>query len=173
MGVGSSFISYSPIFAQGTANEPILFTSQNKWCKWGVVGVVNADTSKFEYAHFEHGRQAVVNGVNMPGTLSLIKTNAEISHCEFVDLFGKDCAYANSGRVNFRNNLFRNSFKDGVDFDGGGGEVSNNHFDHCGDEAIDLEESSQVAIFGNRIVGSKDAATFTGRAAGTKVNDKE
>jgi hypothetical protein len=155
--VGCSLISYSPIVARGTAEAPIIFTARNRWQKWGVAGVVRADSSIFEHVRFEHGRQALINGVNMPGTLSLIETDAEVSQSQFCDLFGKDGAYVNGGQVFFRDNLFRNTFKDGVDFDGGAGEISRNRFENCGDEGIDRDETTQVKIDDNVIVGSKDA----------------
>lgn len=156
-GVGCSLISYSPITARGTAAAPIIFTAQNEWRKWGVVAVVRAGKSFFEHARFEHGRQAFINDINLPGTLSFHETEAEVRHCEFVNLHGKDGANANGGWVLFQNNTFRECFKDGVDFDGGAGEISHNEFVNCGDEAIDRGEDSQVQIFDNSIVGAKDA----------------
>ncbi|MGH7453973.1 MAG: right-handed parallel beta-helix repeat-containing protein, partial [bacterium] len=156
-GVGCSLISYSPITARGTAEAPIIFTAQNEWRKWGVVAVVRAGKSFFEHARFEHGRQALINDINLPGTLSFVETEAEVRHCEFFNMHGKDGANANSGWVLFQNNKFRGCFKDGVDFDGGAGEISHNEFVNCGDEAIDRGEDSQVQIFDNSIVGAKDA----------------
>jgi hypothetical protein len=155
--VGCSLISYSPITARGTAEAPIIFTAQNKWRKWGVVAVVRAGKTVFEHARFEHGRQALINDINLPGTLSFHETEAEVRYCEFLNLEGKDGANANGGQVVFQNNVFRNCFKDGVDFDGGAGEISHNDFANCGDEAIDRGEDSQVQIFDNSIVGAKDA----------------
>ncbi len=156
-GVGCSLISYSPITARGTETAPIIFTAQNRWRKWGVVGVVRAGKAVFEHAKFEHGRQALVNGINLPGALSFLETEAEVRRCEFLNLCGKDGANANGGWVVFQHNTFRDCFKDGVDFDGGGGEISHNRFVNCGDEAIDRGEDSHVQIFDNSIVGSKDA----------------
>jgi hypothetical protein len=155
--VGCSLISYSPIMARGTEREPIVFTAQNKWRKWGVVGVVNKGKSIFEHTRFEHGRQALVNDISFLGTLSLIETETEIARSQFFNLFGKDGAYVHGGRVFFQNNTFRDCFKDGVDFDGGAGKISQNRFVNCGDEAIDLGEDSNVQVFANNIVGSKDA----------------
>ncbi len=156
-GVGCSLISYSPITARGTAEAPIIFTAQNEWRKWGVVAVVRAGKTVFEHARFEHGRQAFINDFNLPGTLSFVETAAEVRHCEFIDLHGKDGANANGGWVFFQDNKFHGCFKDGVDFDGGAGEISHNQFVNCGDEAIDRGEDSQVQIFDNSIIGSKDA----------------
>jgi len=156
-GVGASLISYSAIVARGMAEAPIIFTAQNQWRKWGVVGVVRAGSSIFEHVRFEHGRQALVNGIDFPGALSLIDTEAEVKWCYFKNLYGKDGAQVHNGRVFFRNNTFQGCFKDGVDFDGGAGEISRNRFEYCGDEAIDLGEDSRVQVFDNVIIGSKNA----------------
>jgi hypothetical protein len=156
-GVGASLISYSSIIARGTPETPIIFTAQHKWRKWGVVGVVRAGQSVFEHVRFEHGRQALVNAIDFPGALSLVDTEAEVTQCYFKNLVGKDGAQVHHGRVFFRNNTFQDCFKDGIDFDGGAGEISHNRFAYCGDEAIDLGEDSRVQVFGNVIIGSKDA----------------
>lgn len=167
-GAGCSFISYSPLIARGTESEPIIFTAKNQWLKWGVVGVVRAGQTVFEHVRFEQGRQAMVNNIDFPGTLSLVETAAEVTHSEFVDLFGKDGAQVHGGEVVFRHNAFRNTFKDGVDFDGGAGEISHNRFENCGDEAIDLDEGSRVQVSDNIIIGSKDAA----QGVETKFSEK-
>jgi hypothetical protein len=156
-GVGASLISYSAIIARGTAAAPIIFTAQNKWRKWGVVGVVRAGPSVFTHVRFEYGRQALVNQMDFPGALSLIDTEAEVTQCYFKNLVGKDGAQVHNGRVFFRNNTFQDCFKDGVDFDGGAGEISHNRFEYCGDEGIDLGADSRVQVFNNVIIGSKDA----------------
>jgi hypothetical protein len=157
-GVGCSLISYSPIIAAGTESAPIIFTAQNQWRKWGVVGVVRAGQSVFENVRFEYGRQALVNDINFLGALSLIETETEVRQCHFASLFGKDAAQVHGGQAFFRNNTFRDCFKDGLDFDGGAGEISHNRFEHCGDEAIDLGEDSRVQVFDNAIMDSKDAS---------------
>jgi len=156
-GVGASLISYSAIVARGTERAPIIFTAQNKWRKWGAVGVVRARQAIFEHVRFEHGRQALVNAIDFPGALSLVDTEAEVTWCYFKNLYGKDGAQVHNGRVFFRNNTFQNCFKDGLDFDGGAGEISRNRFEYCGDEGIDLGEDSRVQVFDNVIIGSKDA----------------
>lgn len=171
LGVGASLISYSSIIARGTPEQPIIFTAQNKWRKWGVIGVVRAGQAIFEHARFEHGRQALVNGIDFPGALSLFETEAEVTHCYFKNLFGKDGAQVHNGRAFFRNNTFQDCFKDGVDFDGGTGEISGNRFEYCGDEGIDLATDSQVQVFGNVIIGSKDSPKGdTAKISETTVN---
>jgi len=149
---GRSLISYSPILARGTETEPILFTAQQPWLKWGVIGIVQAGQSIFEHVQFEHGRQAWVNNVEFFGGLSLIETDVEIAHSQFLNAFGKDAVYVRQGQVLIRDNLFQETYKDCLDLDGGAGEISHNQFINCGDEGIDLSQNDQVRVFDNKIL---------------------
>ncbi|MFQ6113384.1 MAG: right-handed parallel beta-helix repeat-containing protein [bacterium] len=153
--VGRSLISYSPITARGTEREPIVFTAQNKWRKWGVVGVVSKGKSVFKHVVFEHGRQALVNNIDFFGSLSFMESDVEITHSQFKNLFGKDAVYVREGQVLIRDNLFKDVFKDGVDLDGGTGEISHNQFINCGDEGIDLSLNFDVRVFDNKILDPK------------------
>jgi hypothetical protein len=154
-GVGRSLISYSPIIARGTESEPIVFTAKRKWLKWGVVGVTNAGQSVFEHVRFEHGRQALINDVDFFGSLSLIETDAEIRDSQFINSFGRDGVYVRQSRVLVQGNIFRDTYKDGLDLDGGTGQISHNQFIDCGDEGIDLDGNSDVQVFNNEILDSK------------------
>lgn len=152
-GAGRSLISYSPIMAQGTASEPIRFTARNRWLKWGAVGVVSAGPSLFEHVIFEHGRQALVNGVDFYGALSLIETDVEIRNSHFSDLHGRDAVNVQYGHVLIQDNVFRNIHRDGLDLDGGSGRVSGNRFVECGDEGIDLGENEEITVVDNTVLG--------------------
>ncbi len=150
-GAGRSLISYSPIEARGTAEEPIVFTALNPWFKWGVVGVVKTGKSVFEHVRFQHPRSALVNGVRFNGGLSVIESDVEIRHSRFLDAFGKDAVNVQRGHVLIQYNLFRNAYKDGLDLDGGSGEVSYNEFINCDDEGIDLSDNLNLRVFANKV----------------------
>lgn len=151
-GAGRSLVSYSPIMARGTAQEPIRFTARNRWLKWGAVGVVAAGPSLFEYVIFEHGRQALVNGVNLYGALSIIEADVEIRNSEFTDLHGRDGVNVQHGDVLVQDNVFRELQWDGLDLDGGSGRVSGNRFVNCGDEGIDLGDNAGVVVVDNTVL---------------------
>lgn len=151
--VGRSLVSYSPIIAKGTASEPINFTALHPWLKWGAVGLINTEKSLFDYVRFENGRQALVNGADFFGGLSLIETEAEITNSQFLNMLGRDAVYVNRGSVLVRNNIFYHAYKDCIDFDGGGGEISSNVFVNCGDEAVDLSENFDIRVFDNLVFG--------------------
>ncbi len=152
---GCSLISYSPIVARGTDSEPILFTSRDRYRKWGVVGIVGDGHSAFEHVHFDNGRHVRVNGMEFYGTLSVIGANVEITSCRFEHLFGKDAVYVRGGDVLIQDNLFQDVHKDGLDLDGGTGMVTRNRFVDCRDEGIDLSQSESVQVFDNVILDAR------------------
>lgn len=151
--VGRSLISYGPIIANGTESAPIRFAAIHPWLKWGVVGLFKAEKSVFNYVSFEDCRQALVNGVEFFGGLSLIESDAEIKNSQFINAYGKDAVYVRGGNVSVQDNVFQNSSKDCLDFDGGKGEINSNIFLNCGDEGIDLSANIHVRVFDNQILG--------------------
>ncbi len=167
MSPGRSLISYGPVLALGTETEPIVLTARNRWQKWGVLGVVNSDKSVFRNVTFEDGHWAQVNQIAFPGTLSLINTEGEVLHSRFLDSFGKDAIYGRQARVLIQDNFVRGAYKDGLDMDGGSGEISRNEFIDCGDEGIDLSGEYDLRVFGNIVLDSKG-----GRIAASEGLDK-
>lgn len=153
-GAGRSLISYSPIIARGVPEEPIHFNARNRWLKWGAVGIVEAGPSAFEHVIFENGREALVNGVNFFGALSVINADVEIKQSQFIDLMGKDGVNVQYGHARIEDNEWRNMHKDGLDLDGGSAVVRHNTFVNCGDEGIDLGENGpDVVVEENTVLG--------------------
>jgi hypothetical protein len=149
---GRSLISYSPILARGTESKPISFIAKNRLFKWGVVGVVKSKGTVFEYVKFEDAREALVNGINFLGGLSLIETDGNISHSEFLNSYGKDAVNINKGVAMVQDNLFQDVYRDCLDYDGAMGEISHNQFINCGDEGIDLGGNFNVEVIDNTIL---------------------
>lgn len=149
---GRSLVSYSPILAQGTESNPISFMAKNRLFKWGVVGVVKSNGTVFKYVKFEDAREALVNGINFLAGLSLIESDGNISHSEFLNSYGKDAVNINKGVVMVQDNLFQDVYRDCLDYDGAMGEISHNQFINCGDEGIDLGGNFKVEVFDNTIL---------------------
>jgi hypothetical protein len=154
-GVGCSLISYGAIIACGTEDRPIVFAAHNKWRKWGVVGIAGDDSSVFDHTIFENGRQAVVNGVEFTGCLSVIDGRVAITNSRFLNLFGRDAVNVRRSRVLIRDNFFKDTYNDGLDLDGGAGEVSRNRFVNCAEEGIDLSENENLSVYDNQIFDSR------------------
>jgi parallel beta-helix repeat protein len=151
MGTGCSLISYSPIIACGTAEQPIVFRARRSWLKWGVIAVVEATSAEFKHVRLEDARHAFINGIDLPGGLSLAHTQATITNCHFHRMYGKDAIYVRHGRVVIRDNLVDKAFKDGIDLDGSSGEIRGNQLVDCDDEGIDLSDNLDVDVRQNTI----------------------
>jgi hypothetical protein len=161
-GAGCSLVAYASILARGTEAEPIVFTARHPWLKWGVVAVVGGGRSRFEHVRVEHARWARVNGLDLPGALSFLDADLEISRSEISSVFGKDALYVRGGRLVARENLFRDARKDGLDVDGGHGLVVGNRFFDCGDEAIDLSGRYRFEVVDNEIRDARGGRVAAG-----------
>jgi hypothetical protein len=161
-GAGRSLVAYGTIQARGTEAEPIVFTARHPWLKWGVVAVVGGGRSRFEHVRVEHARWARVNGLDLPGALSFLESDVELSRSEIANVFGKDALYVRGGRVVARDNLFRDAYRDGLDVDGGSGLVEGNRFVDCRDEAIDLSGPYRVEVVNNEIRDARGGRVAAG-----------
>jgi hypothetical protein len=161
-GAGRSLVAYGPVEARGTEAEPIVFTARHPWLKWGVVAVVGGGRSRFEHVRVEHARWARVNGLDLPGALSFLESDVELSRSEIAHAFGKDALYVRGGRVVARANLFRDAVRDGLDVDGGSGLVEGNRFLDCGDEAMDLSGRYRIEVVGNEFLDSDGGRVAAG-----------
>jgi hypothetical protein len=70
-------------------------------------------------------------------------------------MFGKDAVYALRSRVQIEGNEIIGTFKDGLDLDGGTGQVVGNRFVRCGDEGIDLSLNQAINVHGNTILDAR------------------
>lgn len=159
---GRSLVAYGPVQARGTAAEPIVFTARHPWLKWGVVAVVGGGRSRFEHVRVEHARWARVNGLDLPGALSFLESDVELSRSEIARVFGKDALYVRGGRVVARDNVVRDAVRDGLDVDGGSGIVAGNRFLDCGDEAIDLSGRYRIEVVDNEILDADGGRVAAG-----------
>ena len=161
-GAGCSLVAYAAIQARGSEAEPIVFTARHPWLKWGVVAVVGGGRSRFEHVRVEHARWARVNGLDLPGALSFLEADLDLSRSEITSVFGKDALYVRGGRLVARENLFRDARKDGLDMDGGSGLVVGNRFVDCRDEAIDLSGRYRLEVVGNEIRDARGGRVAAG-----------
>jgi len=159
LGPGRSLVSYSPVHAVATATRPIVVAPAVDGHTWGTLAVVDAAASKFVGVTFLEGSGATVNGNTYVGSLSLVGSDVEVRESEFRSMRGKDAVNVRDARGLIVDNHFSNLEQDGVDFDGGRGEVRGNRFEGCGDESVDLDHRARVRVAGNRSTGCEEKVT--------------
>jgi spore coat protein H len=174
---GKSLISYGKIIAKGTKENPIKFTSSDLNESWGVLGIIQENSSgEFENCIFEKGGDADINGIYLSAMLSVYFSNASVKDCVF------QYASRSSGddALNFKNGLFKvenskfisNKF-DGIDYDfpKSGSIIRNNIFLDNGNDGMDISGSDDLLIEGNRIENSGDKGISIGEEASADIRN--
>ncbi|MDD4351699.1 MAG: CotH kinase family protein [Candidatus Gracilibacteria bacterium] len=159
-----SLLSYAPIQAQGSANNPIRVIAQDPEHPFGTFALLGegAEGSYFQYFQIENGSEAVLNGAYLSGMFSayhvddVVVENSSFSYSHSDD--GLNFKYSNGKVLNSR--FYQNS-ADAIDFDFMSGEISGNVFIENGNDAIDTSGSSTL-IADNYIYASGDKCMSLG-----------
>lgn len=179
MGKDVSFISYSPLEAEGTLEAPIIIKAQDSKNPWGVFAVVNTSdsTSTMTHTTLIGGSESTINGAYISGTLAFHNSNNILTNVTVEDARGDDGINIKGGHTEITNSLLINNSSDGVDLDyvhkdsvfvnntltdnhGDAIDISwsnltikNNMVNRCGDKAISIGESSAPYLYQNTVTG--------------------
>ncbi len=177
-----SFLSYSPIIAEGTAENTIKILPQNPSFSWGVFATVNVkEKNIIKFAEFKGGGVGekfktnagrvkggdIINGITITGMVAFHNTDVVIENSIFEDSLSDDSLNTKSGKIILRNSIFKNNSTDGIDADAitSGSIIENNEFYDNGykegGDGIDLSWSN-VIIQNNHIRGMTDKGISVG-----------
>jgi hypothetical protein len=140
-------LSYSAIKINGTANNPIIFKSDqiNDIDNHGYgISVVNANkVSKIEYAIFKDlSHPKIIKGYGFTGSVNFFNSNIKIENSKFINnLYGDDYLNIISSNFEIRNVNFMNSKHDAIDFDYSNGTIENLFISNTGNDALDFSGS--------------------------------
>ena len=173
-GGGASLVVNGAVSALGTAERPIVFTSQNPGQNWGVLAIVGAKKeSVFDYAVFERGKDYLgSNGLYASGMLSAYYSPVKITDSTFAFAAADDALNVKYAAATIRNSLFQNNAFDAVDLDFVEGEISDNQFSSNGNDGVDLS-GSKVLIFKNKIEGAGDKGISIGERSEAEILENE
>lgn len=184
----STFISYSPVFIMGTAEEPVVIFS-NDGTAMGFHVFRSGQKSKLEYVVFDQFNTLDYDGWMLTGAvnfyesdvemksvtfmnnrcedaLNIIRSNFEIADCTFDNIFA-DAFDSDFSTGTIENSLFRDIANDATDFSGSRVVMENCELYHSGDKAISCGERSEIWIenvkidHSNIAVASKDLSRLT------------
>lgn len=166
LGKGVSFVSYSPVLAEGTLNLPIKVKRADKNEPWGSFAVVNAKEkeSKFVHTYFSGGGGDIINGIKFTGMLAVYESDVLINNSEFEKASDDDALNIKSSKFLIKYSLFKDNFSDSIDIDFSEGEIISSLFtgdSNEGGDAIDLS-FSKVTIEGNKITSCGDKGVSVG-----------
>jgi spore coat protein CotH len=169
---GVSLISYSPVIAQGTENNPIRFIGQSTSEPWGVFGVVgpHPERSVFEYCLVEGGSEAYINGIIFTGQLAIHWADVRVNHCQFKFAKGDDGLNVKKGKIEIQNSYFYKNKFDGLDLDWTSGKLANNYFldngqkEDLNGDGLDISGTEDLIIYNNQIKNSPDKCLSIGES---------
>ncbi len=164
-----SIISYSPIMAEGTSNQPIKILPLNSINSWGTFAVVNTESNKsiIKHTEFNNGSGAIINGIIFTGMVAFHNADVDVDSSIFKNAGDDDALNVKYGQALITNSFFTDNFSDAIDFDFASAETvikDNKFYDNGyggGGDAIDLSWSD-ILITNNDINGCTDKGVSVG-----------
>jgi parallel beta-helix repeat protein len=175
----ASVLTYGPVVAVGTAENPIQFRSAQPEQGWGVFALQGsgADGSRFRYCRFSGGRDDKLDNVFYSGMLSAYHSNIQVENCHITDAQGDDginFKFADTGSIrdtefignsadaldlDFSHGVvercrFQDNGNDGIDLGTASATVRDNLIRNCGDKGISVGEMSSPRLYRNTILNN-------------------
>ena len=174
----AGILSYSPIQAIGSAQEPIILAPAEGSADWAGIAVVNASgASEFRHVRMSQAAGGVMGDVQFSGGLSFMETSVIIADTELNDFTSEDGLHLNKSSFTITgltiqgshsdaldadwsygtiaDSAFRQSGGDGVDLCGSRVAINNSTMEGCGDKGISVGEGSVVSISQSRIISNR------------------
>jgi parallel beta-helix repeat protein len=177
MGPGINIHAQNDVKVQGEPGNPVTFTWLVANSHWG--SFTNFEPTSvnnlIEYAIFEHGGETSFNGFSMRGALSIRTAGGRFAYNEFRFNEGDDGFNIRASTSVIEFSYFHDNNNDCLDSDvaganGGFVEVRFNHFEHCGNDAVDLGEGSTAYIHDNVMLGSGDKGVSIGESSAPRID---
>jgi hypothetical protein len=173
----AGILSYSPIRAIGTIQEPIVFAPAEGSTSWMGVDVVKAiGTSEFRHVQMSRANNGVFGEVQSTGGLEFMKTAVIITDTELLDFQSQDGLHLTNTSFEINGLTMKDSYDDSIDCDWGRGTITNatiigsggDGIDFCGvyatitnttsqgsaNKGISIGEGSVVTVKGCRLIGN-------------------
>ena len=136
----AKIISYSPVYAIGTASQKIKITSTDSTANGFTI--LQADKeSKMRYVDFSNLNTLNYKGWILTGAVSFYESDVSISNCSFVSNQCEDALNIIRSTFVVDSSLFRYVYSDAFDGDFCIGKVLNSSYENIGNDAIDFSGS--------------------------------
>lgn len=145
---------------EGTAQNPIRIAPIKD--SWGGMSYVDSpQPNKVRHTVIEGARSFRDGPITAAGSLSIVRSRVEFSHCRFSNLTGSDGINFYHSSFIFEDSEMSDIAGDGIDSDFSIGTIRNSHFSRIEGDSIDLNQS-RTEIQGNQIQLTKDKAISVG-----------
>lgn len=136
----SMFISYSPIFMDGSENDKIIIKSSDGTARGFSVIQAN-EKSKLNNVVFDNFNTLEYKGWELSGAINFYESDVEINSVTFKNNLCEDALNIVRSNFNVSNCNFNHIFSDAFDSDFCTGNLLNTNFNNVGNDAIDFSGS--------------------------------
>ncbi len=164
---GSKFLSYSPIYIQGSMQEPVRIVSTDHSAR-GFTVLQAGERSLLNYVIFDHFNTLQDRGWQLTGAVTFYESDVDIQHCIFENNHCEDGL--NLIRSNFLldNVTVRNTPSDGFDADFCEGIIRESNFVDTGNDGIDVS-GSKVDVQSAQLLRNGDKGISVGENSEMKI----
>jgi hypothetical protein len=156
-------ISYSPVFMNGTKEEPIIIKSSDSTAN--AFTVLKAHLrSQIEYVTFTNLNTLDFEGWTLTGAVNFYESDVDIYHTQFLNNHCEDALNIIRSDFKVSEAKFRNIFADAFDSDFCTGLLDHSHFSNVGNDAIDFS-TSQIHIEDCKMVDIGDKGVSGGEGS--------
>ena len=164
---GAKLISFSPISAVGSKENPIIIESSDKSSQ----GIITINTngsdprqnqrSILKYVKFSNLKNPSDKGWGLPGSVTFYNSDVNITECIFTSNHAEDALNIISSEYLIADSEFSNTFADAFDSDFSDGMILNSHFKNTGNDAIDFS-GSKVTVRDTKVTNAGDKGVSAG-----------
>ncbi len=171
---GAKIISYSPVFANGTAEMPIIITSSDSTAN-GFTVLQASEESILRHVHFSNMNTLNYNGWVLTGGVSFYESDVLINNCSFVNNQCEDGLNIIRSKFVVDSSLFQYTFSDAFDGDFCIGKVLNSRYESIGNDAIDFSgsdiyvENCEMTGVGDKGISIGENSSVTARNTTIKM----
>jgi hypothetical protein len=134
----ASIISYSPLYLEGSIENPIVIKSSDSTGQ-GIFVLNTNERSILNHVNFKNLSNPSKNGWELSGAITFYNAEVSIKNCIFYNnIKGDDYLNIISSKFNIENTTFNNVFSDAFDGDFCNGSILDSEFVNCGNDAIDI-----------------------------------
>lgn len=153
-------LTHSPIIANGTETEPIVFDADGG-AGQGIAILQPHGESSLQHVIFRNLSAPAQGGWELTGAVTFYEAPVAISNSRFVNCRAEDSLNIVRSTFSIHETSFENAHFDGFDSDFNTGTITSSRFVECGNDCLDFS-GSDVSLHGVKFQGAGDKAISIG-----------
>jgi hypothetical protein len=165
----ATFISYSPVYARGNSQDPIIITSSDGTAM-GFNVFETQDGSVLEHVIFDQLNTLDYNGWTLTGAVNFYESDVNLINVKFINNRCEDALNVIRSKFTMTGCSFDNIFQDAFDSDFSEGIIQNSLFRDIANDAIDFS-GSKVDIKECEIINTGDKGISCGEKSELMISN--